>query len=146
MKRINQNKKLQTLFIIAPILGVLHMLEQWFFGLSQAFGDVKMLFNNLTTFFETIDKAIVFLVTVFVFLWLMTTYLLLRGGKWQPIVVIFFSIIFISEIHHPLRAFLTMSYYPGSITGLIFFFLGIMLLKESIKIIRGDKKRHYSSS
>lgn len=111
------------------------MIEQWFFGLSQAFGDVKRLFDNLVSLFENQDKAVVFLVTIFGFLWLMTTYLLIIGGKWQLIVVIFFGLIFISEIHHLLRALVAMAYYPGTVTGFLMFILGLVLVKESLQVL-----------
>ncbi len=125
--------KLQNLFLIAIVIGLLHVLEQWFFGFELAFADLEKKFLNFQGLFDNPDKAFLVLVTILLILWMTTIYFLLRGGKWRGVVPLIFGFIYISEIHHLISAFEIQAYYPGAITGTFMFFLGVIFLKKSIK-------------
>ena len=56
------------------------MLEQWFFGFEQAFELVRPIITAIQSPFDPPEKAILFVMTIFMMLWFITTYLLLRGG------------------------------------------------------------------
>jgi dolichyl-phosphate-mannose--protein O-mannosyl transferase len=136
------NKHIQNLFLAGAILEILHMpLELWFFGLDHSvYKDAKNVFdfiqNKLGSFAANSDESFIFLVGLFGICWLFTTYLMLRGKKCQLIIVILFSMLFISEIHHFVRSIMQMSYYPGTLIGLVICILGIILFKESLKSLR----------
>ena len=131
--------RIQKLFLLAAILEIAHMpLELTFFGLNhQVYQDAKIVFDSiqskLSVFAQNSDEAFIFMIGLFGLLWLGTIYLSLRGGKWQLGVVAFFSLLFISEIHHLVRSVIIWEYYPGTIVGLILSVLGVILLKEVIK-------------
>ncbi|OGY25777.1 MAG: hypothetical protein A2Z24_01305 [Candidatus Woykebacteria bacterium RBG_16_44_10] len=132
-------KRILNLFLAASILEIIHMpLELWLFRIDHTYyTDAKAVFdgiiNALTPISQNADEAFILMVGVFGVLWLGTNYLSLRGGKWQLVVVIFFSLLFISEIHHLIRSFMLGVYYPGTIAGFILVVLGILLLWEATK-------------
>ena len=132
-------KRIQKLFLAAAILEILHMpLELSLFRLDhQVYQDAKIVFDSIQSkfsiFAQNSDEAFIIMIGLFGLLWLGTVYLSLRGGKWQLGVVAFFSLLFISEIHHLIRSVIIWQYYPGTLIGLILFVLGVVLLKEVIK-------------
>jgi len=126
--------KLQNLFLIAIVAFLLHVLEQWFFGFEVAFVDIEKRFLNFQGLFDNPDKAFLVLVTIFSILWMTTIYFLLRGGKWRGAAPLVFGLVYILEIHHLINAFGMLAYYPGAITGTLMFLLGVIFLKEFVKI------------
>ncbi len=130
---MSNTTKLQNLFLIAIVVALLHVLEQWFFGFELAFADVEKRFLNFQGLFDNPDKAFLALATVFMILWMTTIYFLLRGGKWRGVAPLIFGLVYILEIHHLISAFGIQAYYPGAITGTFMFLLGASFLKKSIQ-------------
>ena len=132
-------KRILNLFLAASILEIIHMpLELWIFRIDHTYyADAKAVFdgiiNALTPISQNADEAFILMVGIFGVVLLGTIYLSLRGGKWQLVVIMFFSLLFISEIHHLIRSFTLGDYYPGTIVGLILVVLGLILFWESIK-------------
>lgn len=129
-------KRLQNLILIAIVLGVFHILEQFFFRFEIAFADVKAIFTRFQGLFDNPDKAFLVLIATLMLLWLFTIYSLIRGGRWQYVVTIIFGLIFTTEIHHPISTLKNLTYYPGTITGLLMFLLGLVFIKESLRIFK----------
>ncbi|PCI19061.1 hypothetical protein COB64_04335 [Candidatus Wolfebacteria bacterium] len=126
--------KLQNLFLIAIALGLLHVLEQLLYGFEVAFAGVQEGFINLQSLFDNPDKAFLVVATILLVLWMTTIYSLLRGGKWRGVAPLVFGLIYLSEIHHLINTIEIQAYFPGMITGILMFLLGIIFFKESIKI------------
>ncbi len=127
-------KKLQNLFLIVIVVFLLHAFEELFFGFEVVFADIEKKFSNFQSLFDNPDMAFMVLVGIFLILWMTTIYSLLRGGKWRGVVPLVFGLMFLSEIHHLITAFGIQAYSPGAITGTFIFLLGVIFLKESIKI------------
>ncbi|EKD62037.1 MAG: hypothetical protein ACD_52C00322G0004 [uncultured bacterium] len=136
------NKRLQNLFLVGAILEILHMpLELWLFGLDHSvYSDARAVFDfmqeKLSYFSSNSDESFIILIGMFGFFWLLTTYLMLNGKKWQLVVVIFFSLLFISEVHHLIRSIIKTSYYPGTLIGLVICIIGIVIFIESLKSLK----------
>ncbi|HEX7456389.1 MAG TPA: hypothetical protein VF303_02900 [Candidatus Nanoarchaeia archaeon] len=132
-------KRILNLFLLASILEIAHVpLELWLFRIDHIYyADAKAVFdgitNALTPISQNADEAFILMVGIFGVLWLGTNYLSLRGGKWQLVVIMFFSLLFISEIHHLIRSISLGIYYPGTLAGLILVVLGLILFWEAIK-------------
>ncbi len=141
-------KRIQKLFLLAAILEITHMpLELTVFGFNhQVYQDAKIVFDSiqskLSIFAQNSDEAFIFMVGLFGLLWLGTTYISLKGRKWQLGVVAFFSLLFISEIHHLVHSVVIWEYYPGTIMGLILSVFGVILLKEVIKEFAAKGQNH----
>ncbi len=120
-------KRIQKLFLVAAILEIAHMpLELAFFGFDhQVYQDAKIVFDSIQTklsvFTQNSNEAFIFMVGLFGLLWLSTIYFSLKGKRWQLGVVGFFSLLFISEIHHLIRSLMVGKYYPGTTIGVILF-------------------------
>ena len=129
-------KKLQNLFLLAISLMLLHVIEQWLFGFETAFADVEKIFVSFQGLFDNPDKAFLVLIATFSIVWMATIWFLLCGGRWQAMAPALFGVIFLLEIHHPIRALTAGGYYPGTRTGVLMFLLGIVLFKDAVTILR----------
>ncbi len=132
------SSRLRNLFLLAVPVGLVHVLEQWLFGFSEAFTVVKSYFLPLQNLFVQPEKAFLVLATFIMVAWFLTTYFLLRGGKYQYRVLIFFGALFISEIHHLFASISQAKYLAGTGTGVLFAAFGLLLVVRTIKEMRGE--------
>jgi len=63
---------------------------------------------------------------------LIVSYLILNR-KYLLELLTFLGLVFIFELHHLIKAVISLSYYPGMITGLLFPIIGFFYWKELIK-------------
>lgn len=120
-----------TLFLLAPLLVLFHIVETISFGYEEAFQDytrriawVQRRFRNPHTFFAILLGA-------FVIAWMVTVYLASLGGRWWPLVTILFGLLLIAEIEHAVRAAAKRGYYSGTVTGTFMVLLGGALIIQS---------------
>ena len=133
------SKNLRNTFILLVPIGIIHCLEQWLFGFNEAFAVVKAYFLSLQVHFDPPEKAFM-IVAVFLFVsWYLTTYILLRGGKGQYGVLIFFGVLSFSEIHHIFSALREGKYIAGTGTGVVFAAYGLFLIYKTIAEMRISK-------
>ena len=121
--------KLVNIFFLSTLLIIAHMLEEWFSGFYNIFPFILY----LVYLFQTTQRAV--FGTFILMSWLLLFVILgfLSGRKWIRIILCIFGIIFIFELHHPIRAIFAGTYYPGAITGAVFPFLGFFFWRELLK-------------
>ena len=141
MKMPMVSSRLRNLFLLAVPVGLVHCLEQWLFGFNEAFAVVKSYFLPLQNLFVPPEKAFLVLAAFLFVAWFLTTYFLLRGGKYQHGVLIFFGALFISEIHHLFGSISQGKYIAGTGTGVLFAAFGLLLVFWTIKEMRGGPRR-----
>lgn len=122
-----------TLFLVAPVLVVLHIVETVSFGFEEAFQDYTRRIAAVQRRFRNPHALIAVLIGVFVCAWMLTVYLAALGGVWIPGVTIFFGLLLIAEIEHAMRAAAKRGYYSGTVTGSLMVVLGIVLIVQSVQ-------------
>ena len=119
--------KLRTYFLVTSLLLVAHMLEEWFSGFPDVFPFMIWLGQQ----FQSTSGAAFFIFMLMSWLLLLVSLVFLsEKKKWILWMLSIFSIIYLFELHHPVRALLLGHYYPGAVTGLLFPFVGIFFWKE----------------
>lgn len=119
--------KLKLYFLVTALLIVAHMLEEWHTGFHDVFPFMLWLGQQ----FQSKSGAAFFIFMLMSWLLLLVSLVFLsEKRKWILWMLSIFSFVYIFELHHPVRALLSGQYYPGTITGLLFPFLGIFFWRE----------------
>ena len=119
--------KLKIYFLITALLLVTHMLEEWFTGFHNVFPFMLWMGRQ----FESTQSAVFFTLMLMAWLSLLVSLVFMSEKRtWILRMLSIFSIIYIFELHHPILALLSGKYYPGTMTGLLFPFVGIFFWKE----------------
>ena len=124
------SKKLKLLFLLSIPLFITHGLEEYFtgfFNIDPIFKFVFQYFENMTVF-----QATFLLFQIMLWLFLITFFFLILGGKWPLRLMVILGVVLIFELHHIIRTIVEWSYYPGTITALLFPILAFFFWKELI--------------
>lgn len=123
------SKKLKILTALTILLLYLHAYEEAVTGFPQSdvfFIWIGNAFLNQTTEAYWVSHIIWFVL-------LAISFLLILGGKWTLRILSIFSLVFIVELHHVIKAIIYQKlYYPGMFTALLFPILGIFYWRELI--------------
>lgn len=125
------SKKLKTVFLISIPVFIAHGLEEYFNGFYNVDSSFKFFFH----YFETmsVPQATFLLFQIMIWLLLIVSFLLILNGKWQLRLMVVLGLIYIFELHHLWKAFISWSYYPGAITSIAFLIIGFVFWKELLK-------------
>ncbi len=124
------------LFLLAPLLVLLHIVETVSFGFEEAFQDYSRRIASVQQRFRTPHAFFAVLIGGFVIVWMLTVYLASLGGVWRPVVTILFGLLLLLEIEHTVRAVAKRGYYSGTVTGCLMVLLGMILIVQSLTGLR----------
>lgn len=123
------SKRLENLFLISLLLIYAHGLEENLTGFpyidsfmvigAQYFGTTPEIFYWASHFIWWLSVPLLFL--------------LFRKTRILLFLLTLFSLVFVTEIHHTIKAILAKSYYPGLITALFYPIMGYFFWDELIK-------------
>lgn len=130
-------KKLQTLFLISIPVFIAHGLEEYFTGLYNVDATFYFMFQYLQNM--SILQAAFILFQIMIWLILIISYLILIQGKSLLCLMTFLGFVFIFELQHVVKTVLTLAYYPGTITSLLFPVIGFYFWKELIRSWKQNK-------
>ncbi len=116
--------KLQKIILLSLLLNLLHMIEVYSTGYYLTG------FGALEPFFANMSSAIYFSSHIFLYLGITLFFLSHINKKFFTLGLVAYSWVFISESHHFIRAILTGSYFPGSITSLLYIVIGIAYITQ----------------
>ncbi|OGY11308.1 MAG: hypothetical protein A3H88_03210 [Candidatus Blackburnbacteria bacterium RIFCSPLOWO2_02_FULL_44_9] len=121
-------KKLKTLIFIAIPVFFIHGMEEYF----NNFYEIDPISRFAFQYFENFDslRATFLFFQIMIVVLLITSFLLLLGGRYILFVAILFGLVFIFELHHLYRGITMMEYYPGLITSFFVYVLGYFYWKE----------------
>lgn len=122
------SEKLIKIYLISLFLIIGHMLEEWLTGFHNIFPFVLSLAN----YFKTPQAAVFGTFMLMSWLLLFVVLGMISGRKWTLIILSLFSVIYVFELHHPIRAIILGKYYPGAVTGIAFPILGVFFWRELI--------------
>jgi len=123
---------LTALFLLAPLLVLLHIVESVLFGFEEAFRDYTRRIAAAQRRFRNPHAFFAVLIGAFVIVWMVTVYLAALGGIWRPAVTLFFGVVLLAEIEHAVRAAAKRGYYSGTVTGSLMVLLGMILIIQSL--------------
>lgn len=124
-------KSLTRIILLSFILYFLHMIEVvW-----SEFPTVA--YSGIANYFSTTTDVIYFSTHIPLFIFFMALFFFCKrthGFKWY---LVAYSWIFIAESHHFIRALVSLKYYPGAATSLLYVLLGCYYIRQ----LHNDFKR-----
>ena len=124
---------LKKILLYSLLLNLLHMAEVILSG-YYLFG-----FKSLEGSFANTSSAIYFSSHIFLYLGISIFVLSHINKSFLKYSLIGYSWIFISESHHMIKSLISLSYFPGSITSMLYIILGIFYVLELIRQIKKKK-------
>lgn len=123
----------QKLFLLLGLTGPIHMIEQMIFGIDEFY----MLRESLGGWYalfpaEAADHATVGLITLMGTVFTTLFVALAAGGKARLVVLGFFGLFGVSEIHHLVEALVRHAYDPGLVTSLAYVGFGAALFASVV--------------
>ena len=118
------SRKLKLLFAISIPIFMAHGLEE----LWTNFYSVDTHYHALFRAFEgmPVYKATFLLFNLMMWLWLVTSLLLISDPRWQLRLAFLPMVLYIFELHHLLDIAKARAYTPGAVTGLAFPILAVL--------------------
>ena len=117
---------IQRWFGILILIAALHMTEQLMTGLDELYM-IRRVLSVFYGWFKNSDFATVLLVTIVVVFVLLLIYGVLLGGRPLLWVMTVFVVVSISEVHHIIESAVQRRYVPGTVTGVVWVAVGLML-------------------
>lgn len=129
----------QTLFLLLGLIGPIHMIEQMIFGIDEFY----MLRDSLDAWYALFpaaaaDHATVGLITIMGAVFTAMFVALSAGGKARLVVLGFFGVFGLTEVHHVVEALVRHAYDPGLVTSLGYVGLGAALFASVVFEWRRD--------
>ena len=125
------SKKLKLLFAISIAVFMAHGLEELFTDFYSVDPHYHGLFSPFADM--PVYKATFLLFNLMMWLWLITSLLLITHPKWQLRLAFLPMLLYIFELHHLLDIAHANSYTPGAATGLAFPFLAVLYGRQLLK-------------
>lgn len=128
------SQKLQHIFLLSIPVFIAHGIEEYITG----FYDIDNFSRFVFSYSETMSPLQASFLTFQIMVW----FLLILGAisiarqKWQLYIMVIPGLVYIFELHHLLKALISLSYYPGVITGALFPFIGFFYWKQLVKDLR----------
>ena len=131
---------IRTLFLLLTVIGPMHMAEQILTSIDEFYA-IRALLPQYYQLFDPsfADRASVLLITIVWTLVSIMFYALLTEGVPRLLVLGFFGLFAVSEIHHVLESLTKGAYDPGAITSVPYAIVGGMLLAAVAREFRGRR-------
>lgn len=129
-----------TLFLAAIVVSLVHigemvLLMDW---ASFHVPHVLSVFQN----FDDPNLAFLILMFTIVAVWIFTLSGAFRGGRAASMPLLLFGLILTVQFYHLVREWdgtLQNLYYPGMVTGVVIVGIGILMLREGYRALRGNQ-------
>ena len=129
------SNNLKHLFLLSLIPIYLHGMEEIVNGFQQV--DVFMVYG--ASYFQTTPEVFYWISHIIWWVSLPLLYLLLNKSRFALPLMTVFSLVFIIELHHPIKGLLIHQYYPGMITALFYPIFGLFYWQQLIREWRNKK-------
>ena len=129
------NKKIKIILLSLPILVLVHGIEEYIVGLRIAVSESMVTGVSLLPVFSNLSKFqsiyIVYIIMQ-VILFTVIAALLTDLKKLRIFVLLIIGLLPIYQTHHIIEAVINLKYNPGLYTSFLFFFIGIVYIKEMV--------------
>lgn len=126
--------RLKLIFGLSIPFFIAHGVEEYLTGFYNLDKWDEWIFGLLP--FVSTHQAMFATFQVMLWLLLIVALVLFLGERWRFYMLALLGVIFIFELHHPVKALLTGGYYPGLVTSLAFPFLAYFFWREWLKNYR----------
>jgi len=113
--------RLRQIVFVAICLFVLHGIEEWVTGFYAA----DPTFEWISRFTSSQPEAVFLGFQLSLWIWLVLFFVMLLGPQWRMRALLVFGIIMTAELEHLAFAVVGRSYYPGSVSSLLFLPLSV---------------------
>ncbi len=127
------SKNLKKILLISLVLNLVHMIEVILSG-YYLFG-----FESFSSSFQNMSSAIYFSSHIFLYLGISVFVLSHLNKNFFKYSLIAYSWVFISESHHIVRSAISLEYFPGSLTSLLYVVLGYFYITQLFKDLKSKK-------
>lgn len=127
--------RLKLIFGLSIPLFIAHGIEEFTTHFYDTDAWDQAIFGNLFTDLSTHGATFVTFQIMF-WLLLIVAFILLMGERWRFYMITLLGMIFVFELHHPIKALLAGGYYPGLITSLGFPILAFHFWREWLRIFQ----------
>jgi hypothetical protein len=117
-------------------LFALNVGESVLFGFDEAFQDDTRRIASVQQRFSDPRVLLAVVIGALVIAWMVTVYLASVGGVWSHVVTLFFGVLLLAEVEHPIRAVARRRCHCGLFTGTAPVLLGIALVLMSLDLLR----------
>jgi hypothetical protein len=128
-------RSIRGLFGWLVIVTLLHILEQFLFGVDELY-DPKRLLAGYYRWFRDPELGTATLIGATVALVQLLIYAVLVRGKPRLFAVGFFAVYALTEGHHLVKAINKASYVPGAATAVLYVAIGFFLLRALFREFR----------
>lgn len=128
--------RLKLIFGLSILFFIAHGIEEYLMGFYNLDQWDEWIFGLLP--FVSIHQAMFATFQVMFWLGLIAVFISLISGRARLYLLAFVGIIYIFELHHPLKALLAGGYYPGLITSLAFPILTFLFWREWLRIFQAS--------
>ncbi|MEK7996791.1 MAG: HXXEE domain-containing protein [Planctomycetota bacterium] len=118
--------RLRQVVFVAICLFVVHGMEEWVTGFY--FADPT--FAWISRFARSEPEAVFLGFQLSLWIWLILFFVMLLGPQWRMRALLVFGMIMTAELEHLAFALVRRSYYPGSVTSLLFLPLSVVFWIE----------------
>ena len=126
--------RLKIIFALSIPLFIAHGIEEIMTGFYKLDAWDEWIFGLLS--FTSIHEAMFATFQVMLWLALIVFLLSLFGERARFYLLAFAGIIYVFELHHPIKAALAGGYYPGLVTSLVFPVIAYFFWREWLKIYK----------
>lgn len=128
------SSKLQRIFLLSIPVFIAHGIEEYI----TEFYTVDNFSRFVFSYTEIMSPLQASFITFQIMIWitLILGAILITHSRWLLYVMIIPGLVYIFELHHLVKALILLNYYPGSITGILFPFIGFFYWKQLIKDLR----------
>jgi hypothetical protein len=131
--------RLKYIFAASIPVFILHGIEEYFTGFYNLDKLDEWIFGLLP--FVSIHQAMFATFQIMFWLLLIVSLLLLLNERAQFYILGLAGVIYVFELHHPIKALLTGGYYPGLITSLVFPIIAFLFWKEWLRIKNNTNRK-----
>ncbi|MEK7530855.1 MAG: HXXEE domain-containing protein [Patescibacteria group bacterium] len=123
--------RLKTIFALSIPLFIAHGVEEILTGFYNLDAWDEWIFGLLP--FASIHEAMFVTFQAMLWLLLIVAFILLLGERQRFYMLALLGVIFVFELHHPIKALIAGGYYPGLVTSLAFPILAFLFWREWLR-------------
>lgn len=125
------SSRLKTIFLLSIPVFIAHGIEEYI----TEFYNIDKFSRFVFSYTETMSPLQASFITFQIMIWILLIFgaIFITRPKWMLYIMIIPGLIYLFELHHLFKALISLNYYPGLITAILFPFIGFYYWKQLIK-------------
>lgn len=126
--------RLKTLFALSIPLFIAHGIEEILTGFYAIDSHVAFVFGWLQPLLSLQTSFLILQLVFWTFL--VIAYFALRADRFVLTLLFFVGVLYVYELHHLLKTFQVGAYYPGIVTAIPLYVVGVFFWRELIAVMQ----------